>query len=157
MDKTYMEDFPMFSTEKLVRLLLWSSIHTEKKIPEDYLFSPGKVVAYEDITRYTHTHIEIEDCVENLLRNNLLVKRVTDTLNLSTVTVLDRILQAVAYTDGRNIDSLVEEVYDAFALLNEILLYDKVRRRLSEDFNGCITALLALSSHDLMSDTVPCI
>ena len=140
----------MFNTEKIIRLLLWMSIHDDKKVPKDYWINPDRYIRRPELAYFIRSQLSLEDYLENLVRNNAIIKRMSETLNLTLATITDRLLQAAAYTERDKFDDTIDDICCAFIRLEEILNIDYVKNALNNDFIGCINKLLNLPSQRLL-------
>ena len=145
----------MFNTEKVIRMLLWISIHNDKEIPEEYWLRPNENIVRSELPRFVQSQLTLQNYLECIIRDNALAKRIADILNIRTSVMIDSLLQLTAYTPREKLDTTLADIYEAFATLDELLRYDKIQLKLKDNFTDCITELLALPTGRLVNNEYP--
>ena len=140
----------MFDVEKIVRLLLVTSVTTTTKVETQYCL-------YEECVNHKDMHVfvnrqralEGEIC---LLVNSTVSKSVLDRLGISVPTCMDVLNQAVAYTPDNKIEDALVDIHDSFVFLDDVLTAISKSELLHDHLKLAIKATLDLPSGTLFAD-----
>lgn len=138
----------MFDVEKIVRLLLVTSVTTTTKVEAQYCL--------DECTdrRDVHSTI-IRQMIEEEIRlivTSRLPKLVLDRLGVSTTTISDVLTQAVAYTPVGKIENALIDIHDSFVFVDEIITAISKSELLRNHLKLAIKATLDLPSGTLFAD-----
>ena len=141
----------MFDVEKIVRLLLVTSVTTTTKVEAQYCLYEEKCIDRKDIHMSDNRQraLEGEIC---LLVTSIVPKSVLDRLGISVPTCTDVLNQAVAYIPDGKIEDALVDIRDSFIFLDEILTAISKSELLSNHLKLAIKATLDLPSGTLFAD-----
>lgn len=141
----------MFDVEKIVRLLLVTSVTTTTKVEAQYCLYEEKRIVRKDMHMSDNRQraLKGEIC---LLVNSTVPKSVLDRLGISVPTCTDVLNQAVAYTPDDKIEDALVDIRDSFIFLDEILTAISKSELLSNHLKLAIKATLDLPSDTLFAD-----
>lgn len=140
----------MSDVEKIVRLLLVTSVTTTTKVEAQYRLG-DECVDCKNIRNIDTIRQIVEEEIR-LIISNRLPKLVLDRLGISTTTTIDVLTQAVAYIpDGKMEDALVD-IHDSFVFLDEVLTAISKSELLRDHLKLAIKATLELPSGILFAD-----
>ena len=136
----------MFDVEKIVRLLLVTSVTTTTKVEAQYCL--------DECTDRKDTPA-IRQMIEEEIRlivTSRLPKLVLDRLGVSATTTIDVLTQAVAYTPVGKIENALIDIHDSFVFVDEIITAISKSELLRNHLKLAIKATLDLPSGTLFAD-----
>lgn len=146
----YRKETPMSDVEKIVRLLLVTSVTTTTKVEAQYCLG-DECVDCKNI-RSIDTIRQIVEEEIRLIVSNRLPKLVLDRLGISTITIIDVLTQAVAYIPDGKIEDALVDIRDSFVFLDEVLTAISKSELLHDHLKLAIKATLDLPSGILFAD-----
>ena len=141
----------MFDVEKIVRLLLVTSVTTTTKVEAQYCLYEEKCINHENM----HVSVNRQRALEGeicLLVTSTVPKSVLDRLGISVLTCMDALNQAVAYIPDDKIEDALVDIRDSFIFLDEILTVISKSELLRDHLKLAIKATLDLPSGILFAD-----
>lgn len=141
----------MFDVEKIVRLLLVTSVTTTTKVEAQYCLYEEKCIDHKDM----HMSVNRQRALEGeicLLVDSTVPKSVLDRLGISVLTCMDALNQAVAHIPDGKIEDALVDIRDSFIFLDEILTAISQSELLRNHLKLAIKATLELPSGILFAD-----
>lgn len=147
----YRKEAPMFDVEKIVRLLLVTSVTTTTKVEAQYCLYEEKCIDRKDVHVFVNRQRALEEEI-CLLTTSTVPKSVLDRLGISVLTCMDVLNQAVAYTPDGKIEDALVDIHDSFIFLDEVLTAISKSELLRDHLKLAIKATLALNQGTLFAD-----
>ena len=141
----------MFDVEKIVRLLLVTSVTTTTKVEAQYCLYEEKCIDRKDMRVFVNRQRALEGEIY-LLVTNTIPKSVLNRLGISALTCTDVLSQAVAYIPDDKIEDALVDIRDSFIFLDEILTAISKSELLRNHLKLAIKATLDLPSGTLFAD-----
>lgn len=141
----------MINIEKIVRLLLVTSVTTTTKVEAQYCLYEEKCINRKDVHMFVIRQQVLEEEIR-LLTTSALPKSVLDRLGISVLTCMDVLNQAVAYTPDGKIEDALVDIHDSFVFVDEIITAISKSELLRNHLKLAIKATLDLPSGTLFAD-----